>query len=59
MCLYARDKAKSISEIQTLPLNCVPRLKLESLSLYFQASGTWNYVPVLHKTIYFPPLNSQ
>jgi hypothetical protein len=30
-----------------------PLLKLESLSFYFQASGTWNYVPVPRKTIYF------
>lgn len=39
MCLYARDKAKSISEIQTLPRNCVPPFETWILIPLFPSVG--------------------
>ena len=39
MCLYARDKAKSISEFQTLPRNCVPSFETWILIPLFSSVG--------------------
>jgi hypothetical protein len=63
MCLYVRDKAKSISEIQAPLWNYFPRFKLKSLYwavfLLFWSVGNLELYIRSPQTIYFPAVISR